>query len=762
MEYESRLIHVKNSLELSEGMYALICLRASGLSMTLSGVRCFLDGTYLLCLSQDDRLTVHGGNYEAINLQFLPYFYNVNLSHNVIGLSMYEEMRSRYGYPDFHLFRLRDERFCGILPLTEEAYENVRDIFRLAGTHIADHPTDIMWSCRTRSDMIAILRIAEGAYTGEDTEPGSDVLRWIRGNLEKPITLDSLCTRFHTNRTTLSRQIRQRTGFSPMQYVLEERLNQSRPDLLFTWVSIGEIAEKYGFSDANYYIRAFKKRFGVTPRQYRTQGREERIRNEKLYHERERNMMKPEEFREYIDKGLGCAVLLLRKEEDPGRFEEILWTHLTEPKPNHVMPGIYEKKLIDCLPRAEEFRARLAAHYLPMLEHSGERRLFRFPFKLLIHCGYGEPIRQWAQREYPVSYAEMLEQTKRGGSEEKHPAWATRYRDAAAALGSYFADEAGIRRILTDLADLYAYTDAPAVPGYQNPLYNILGERGKAFLYPLMDEIAESHPHGERIHLRNELRPIVRPEPAENLTWEKLLEGANMPFHQSLSLKYAFAESEQTLIRQAAERAMDETDPGMRRYLLSLFIGERLPREYSYTPPAFPLSPEKLLEEAKGYMRDGDWRNKENGGIPFAVMGVLSWTRHPLVLRWSKELLLQIPPQTDHGTDEAALRAFALEMRWGANYTARDKGELAALLRMTDSPDFDTVVRIFINGIRLETPDLPLDMIGTVFHAVEPNLRMELTEELAEKNLLPKELREECRHDAWAGIRRTVEEFEGL
>jgi len=59
MEYESRLIHVKNSLELSEGMYALICLRASGLSMTLSGVRCFLDGAYLLCLSQDDRLTVH-------------------------------------------------------------------------------------------------------------------------------------------------------------------------------------------------------------------------------------------------------------------------------------------------------------------------------------------------------------------------------------------------------------------------------------------------------------------------------------------------------------------------------------------------------------------------------------------------------------------------------------------------------------------------------------------------------------------------------
>jgi AraC family transcriptional regulator len=68
------------------------------------------------------------------------------------------------------------------------------------------------------------------------------------------------------------------TGLSPMQYVLEERLNQSRPDLLFTDIPISEISLKYGFLDDNYYIRAFKKRFGKTPLQYRLDGRAARSR----------------------------------------------------------------------------------------------------------------------------------------------------------------------------------------------------------------------------------------------------------------------------------------------------------------------------------------------------------------------------------------------------------------------------------------------------------------------------------------------------
>jgi hypothetical protein len=146
MHYDYSLIHITRTLESLDTMYSIICLKATRLSIILNGTKCYLDGKYMLCLSQDDTLSVGGGQYEALNLHFQPYFYNVNLNHNVIGLSMYEEMRSRFGYPDFHLFRRRDDSFMGILPLNDEEYEMAHHQLLLASQHIDNNPTDKMWS----------------------------------------------------------------------------------------------------------------------------------------------------------------------------------------------------------------------------------------------------------------------------------------------------------------------------------------------------------------------------------------------------------------------------------------------------------------------------------------------------------------------------------------------------------------------------------------------------------------------------------------
>ena len=116
MEYNECLIQLTTVPESSEESFSLVCLHGERFSMTLNDVRCYLDGYYLLCLNPEDRLTVHGGDYHAMTLHFLPYFYNVNLNHEIISLTVYEEMRLNHGYPDFHLFRIRDKDFFGVLP----------------------------------------------------------------------------------------------------------------------------------------------------------------------------------------------------------------------------------------------------------------------------------------------------------------------------------------------------------------------------------------------------------------------------------------------------------------------------------------------------------------------------------------------------------------------------------------------------------------------------------------------------------------------
>ena len=283
MEYRPELIALSSEPRLATPMYSLVLLKASSVSCTLSGVRCYLDGHYLLCLNDEDLLTIHAGRYDLLNFGFLPFFYNVNLSRSVIIGADYADLRARHGYPDFHLFHTRNEVFCGIVRLRLEEYEFLRGLFLRAGEHIENRETDIAWSCHTRSELISILRVAENCYLGGEAEGdipdgkrpeiGQEVLRYIRNHIDSPLSLDELSYRFHTNRTTLTRRIKELTGMTPALYILEERLNQSRPDLLFTGLSIEEVARKYGFSGENYYIRAFRKRFGKSPLQYRMEGR---------------------------------------------------------------------------------------------------------------------------------------------------------------------------------------------------------------------------------------------------------------------------------------------------------------------------------------------------------------------------------------------------------------------------------------------------------------------------------------------------------
>ena len=271
MQYSPDLIRISTELTVDPQMFSLYLVHGDAFACELSGVRCYLNGYTLLCLNTTDTVTVLGGSGDILGFCFRPDFYNIGLSHTVIESDRYPDLRARYSYPDFHLFLTRDDKYCGVLPLTADAYRSLLVHFRATEQFIHAHGTDPMWSCHARSRLISVMCLAESAYQGEEEGDADAVIRYIREHVERPMSVESLCRMFKTNRTTLTKTIKAATGLSPMQFVLEERLNQSRPDLLFTALPIGFIAMKYGFSNANYYIRAFKQRFGKSPLQYRNE-----------------------------------------------------------------------------------------------------------------------------------------------------------------------------------------------------------------------------------------------------------------------------------------------------------------------------------------------------------------------------------------------------------------------------------------------------------------------------------------------------------
>ena len=67
----------------------------------------------------------------------------------------------------------------------------------------------------------------------------------------------------------LSRKFREAAGIGLHEYRVLGRLRSAALELVSTDTSVTEIATHCGFSDGNYFKDAFKRKYGVSPRDYR-------------------------------------------------------------------------------------------------------------------------------------------------------------------------------------------------------------------------------------------------------------------------------------------------------------------------------------------------------------------------------------------------------------------------------------------------------------------------------------------------------------
>jgi transcriptional regulator GlxA family with amidase domain len=62
---------------------------------------------------------------------------------------------------------------------------------------------------------------------------------------------------------------KQETGTTPAQYLKAIRLRQAATLLRTTFMSIKEIAMSVGLTTASYFVREFRKSYGMTPTEFR-------------------------------------------------------------------------------------------------------------------------------------------------------------------------------------------------------------------------------------------------------------------------------------------------------------------------------------------------------------------------------------------------------------------------------------------------------------------------------------------------------------
>lgn len=96
------------------------------------------------------------------------------------------------------------------------------------------------------------------------------VLDYIREHASERIRLSDLSNILHVCDDHLIRLFKMQTNKSPMQYIIDRRVENAMRLLIATDMSVAAISAKTGFSSPNYMAKIFKDTIKLTPHQYRS------------------------------------------------------------------------------------------------------------------------------------------------------------------------------------------------------------------------------------------------------------------------------------------------------------------------------------------------------------------------------------------------------------------------------------------------------------------------------------------------------------
>ena len=97
------------------------------------------------------------------------------------------------------------------------------------------------------------------------------VRRYLEDNYMFDLSLDSVGEILHISPAYLSAQFKKYQKMNFLDCLTELRINAAKELLADPFRSSAEVASMVGYEDASYFARAFKKRTGMTPAQYRRQ-----------------------------------------------------------------------------------------------------------------------------------------------------------------------------------------------------------------------------------------------------------------------------------------------------------------------------------------------------------------------------------------------------------------------------------------------------------------------------------------------------------
>ena len=108
------------------------------------------------------------------------------------------------------------------------------------------------------------------AISTKKTDCIDSAILFMQEHIDENISLNELSSHYNYSPSRFSNLFKQKTGYAPIDYFIQMKMQKASQQLDFTDRSVKDVALSLGFDDPYYFSRRFSKIIGMSPTKYRS------------------------------------------------------------------------------------------------------------------------------------------------------------------------------------------------------------------------------------------------------------------------------------------------------------------------------------------------------------------------------------------------------------------------------------------------------------------------------------------------------------
>lgn len=209
--------------------------------------------------------------------ELLEYVQNGDMEHLKNLLSCPQPLTE--GIVADNALRQKKNIFISIATLTTRAAinggMNLEEAYQLADIYIQDceRSQDLTYIDELNYSMLINFtkRVAKEKIPGGMSKEIFDCVQFISRHVNEPLQVDHVVRHIGKSRSYLTKKFKLELGFDISSFIMRCKLEEAKSLLTFSQKSLSEISNYLCFSSQAYFQNVFKKKYGITPMQYRKQ-----------------------------------------------------------------------------------------------------------------------------------------------------------------------------------------------------------------------------------------------------------------------------------------------------------------------------------------------------------------------------------------------------------------------------------------------------------------------------------------------------------